>query len=146
MRKWSGYLWKLGWLVGLIILTIIVFNIENQIQRHVADTFDATYMYWSKPIIALIYGLYISLILVRKWTINLNPSLFWCVFIPNIVLAFAVPLWSFVLKIEIPSNNIAITIYTWLNRMYTSNLFGIIAGSSLILSIFNCATKSRAHK
>ena len=145
MRKWSAYLLKIGWLVGLIILTIIVFNIENQIQRHVAETFDATFMYWSKPIIALTYGIYISLILIRKWTINLNLPLFWCVFIPNVILAFALPLWSFVLEIEIPSNNLSITIFTWLNKMYSSNLFGIIAGIALILSVFNGKSK-RVHQ
>lgn len=137
LNKWSTYLLKISWFIGLILISIIIFNYENVVQLKAAETFNVTSMYWLKPVFGLTFGIYISLLLVKNWTLKFNGALFLCVFVPSIIITFAVPLWSFVFKVEFPPNDAVIAIFTWLTRIYSANLFGIIAGITLILSIFN---------
>ena len=86
MKKSNGlsYFLKILWVVGLIILAIISFNYENQLQQTATETFNFILVIWSKLFMSIIFGLYISLLFVKKWSFNINPSLLWCVALPCI--------------------------------------------------------------
>jgi hypothetical protein len=49
MKKsnWLSYFLKILWVVGLIILAIISFNYENQIQQTASETFNFIPVIWS---------------------------------------------------------------------------------------------------
>lgn len=65
--KWSTYLWKLLWVFGLVILSSIIVHFENQVRNIVNATFNFSLLIWSNLIFSIIFGIYISLIFVKKW-------------------------------------------------------------------------------
>ncbi|MGG0656991.1 hypothetical protein [Rummeliibacillus pycnus] len=68
--NWLSYFWKFLWVVGLIFLSNLSFNYENQIQQTARETFSLIPVIWSKLFISILFGLYISLIFVKKWSFN----------------------------------------------------------------------------
>ena len=91
MKKSNGlyYFLKILWVVGLIILAMISFNYENQLQQTATETFNFIPVIWSKLFMSIIFGLYISLLFVKKWSFNINPSLLWCVAMPCSILCWS---------------------------------------------------------
>ena len=124
MKKWSTYIWKLFWVIGLFLLTIINFDIKNQIK-------DSSFpmIYWTSFIILFIWGIYLSLIFIKEWSIKLNLPLLICVFIPCFLFSLIMPLSA--------TFPISFTSGIWLIKVLSSNLIEIVAGLTLMLSIFN---------
>ncbi|MGE7093589.1 hypothetical protein ACQKII_19460 [Lysinibacillus sp. NPDC048646] len=139
---WLVYGRKFFWLIGLILLVMLCSNIEKIIQQTVSETFNFMPVIWSNPIIAVIIGFYISLIIVKKWSFNINPSLLWCVAIPCMLLTFAYPVFASLASIESYQLDIKNPIIiNWLLQIYSTDVFGIIAGMTVILSIFSAPKK-----
>ncbi|MDW0114541.1 hypothetical protein QT711_15185 [Sporosarcina saromensis] len=131
MKKWSTYIWKLIWVIGLFLLTIISFDILTQINN--SSHFNATS--WTSSIILFIWGVYLSLIFIKKWSIKINAPLFICVFIPSFLFSLIPPLTSTI--------SISFPICMWFLKIFSSNLIEIVAGLTFMLSIFdNSKTES----
>lgn len=140
MKKsnWLSYFLKILWVVGLIILVIISFNYENQIKQNASETFNLIPVILSKIIISIIFGLYISLVFVKKWSFSINLSLLWCVAIPCMLLSFANPILSTLSSFDsLPENIGSSPIFFWVLAISSSDMFGIIAGLTIILSLFD---------
>src|SRR3954471_22546593 len=146
MKKsnWLSYFLKILWFVGLIILAIISFNYENQIQQTASETYNFIPVIWSKLFISIIFGLYISLVFVKKWSFSINPSLLWCVAIPCIILSFAFPIFVTLSSVDyLPEIITSSPISSGLQKIYSTNVFGIIAGLTIILSLFNAQPNNK---
>jgi hypothetical protein len=146
MKKsnWLSYFLKILWVVGLIILAIISFNYENQIQQTASETYNFIPVIWSKLFISIIFGLYISLVFVKKWSFSINPSLLWCVAIPCIILSFAFPIFVTLSSVDyLPEIITSSPISSGLQKIYSTNVFGIIAGLTIILSLFNAQPNNK---
>ncbi|MFF2754476.1 hypothetical protein ACFVR1_12115 [Psychrobacillus sp. NPDC058041] len=127
MKKWSTYIWKLIWVIGLFLLTIISYDTKNQIKD--SFTFQTDIIFWTNFIILFIWGIYLSLIFIKKWSIKINLPLLICVFIPCFLFSLIMPL-SATFQISFPS-------VFWVIKVFSSNLIPIVAGLTLMLSIFN---------
>lgn len=137
--KWTSYFWKIIWVVGLIIIAIISSNTVNHFKQMANETFNFVPLLWSNLFISIIFGIYIALIFVKKWSLNLNPPLIWCVFIPCILVSFFNPILA---TLGSKFGNLTLSfIPYWFIRISTLEVFGIIAGLTLILSIFNTQSK-----
>ena len=121
MKKSNGlsYFLKILWVVGLIILAIISFNYENQLQQTATETFNFIPVIWSKLFMSIIFGLYISLLFVKKWSFNINPSLLWCVALPCIILSFAFPILVTLSSVDRLPEMMKVPYFFWA----TKNLF-----------------------
>lgn len=129
MKKLSPFLWKLSWVVGLFLLVIISFDIENQINSYSVSTFDIIPKIWANFFIHIIWGIYLSLIFIKKWTFQVNLPLLICVFLPCILFSLNFPI-SALTSLYIPLGG-------WTIKVITSGLIEIVAGLTLMLSIFN---------
>jgi hypothetical protein len=129
VKKLSPYLWKLAWVVGLFLLVIISFDIENQIDSYSSSTFDIIPIIWANFFIHFIWGIYLSLIFIKKWTFQVNLPLLICVFLPCILFSLNFPI-STLTSLHIPLGG-------WTIKVITSGLIEIVAGLTLMLSIFN---------
>lgn len=133
-----SYFIKFIWLIGLIALAIIAFHLDNQIQQSASETYSLLPVIWSKLVISIIFGLYISLILVKEWSIKLDFSLLWCVAIPSLILSAAFPiLASLSLSGHLPEIVESSPITFGLQKIFSMNIVGTIAGLTIILSFFN---------
>jgi len=126
------YLWKLGWVIGLFLLTIISFDIEKQVESFSYSSFNIAPIYWGNFLIHFIWGIYLSLILIKNWTFQINTPLLICVFLPCFIFSLIVPVFlttSF-RYLSLPFGGV------WFMKVLTSELIEIVAGFTLMLSIF----------
>ncbi len=130
LKKWSTYIWKLIWVIGLFLLTIISYDIKYQIKVISATTYSIVPVFWANFIILFMWGVYLSLIFIKKWTIKINLPLLICVFLPCFLFSLYVPLATF-LPLSLPIGGI------WFNKAVSSNLIEMVAGLTFMLSIFN---------
>ncbi|MEK4486100.1 hypothetical protein MHH81_10990 [Psychrobacillus sp. FSL H8-0484] len=134
MKKWSTYIWKLIWVIGLFLLTIISYDTKNQIKD--SFTFHSEMIYWTRFIILFIWGIYLSLIFIKKWSFKINLPLLTCIFIPCFFFSLIMPL-SATFSISFSTGGM------WLVKVLISNLIEIVAGLTFMLSIFsNSISKS----
>jgi len=130
MKKWSSYLWKLIWVIGLFLLTIISFNIKYKINVISASTYSIVPVIWTNFITLFMWGVYLSLIFIKKWTIKINLPLLICVYLPCFLFSLFGPLTT-IFSLSLPVGGI------WFNKALSSNLIEIIAGLTFMVSIFN---------
>lgn len=139
--KWVEGFLKLLWVIGLIFLAIVSFNVEEQLKFSAQRTFNPILLLWSQPIISTIFGIYISLLFIKKWSYNFNPSLFWCVAMPCMLLSFIHPILV-TTSYSNPGFFIDSLINLWIHKISYFNVFGIVTGFTLMLSLFAQPNKS----
>lgn len=133
MKKFKGstFLWKLLWVIGLIILSLIILNLETQVRSYVDSTYIFSLIVWVNLINSIILGIYLSLIFVKKWSLNINPTLLWGVSIPCLFISIFFPIMITLGK----------SISYWVIQISTFEVFGIVSGMTFILSFFSNQSK-----
>lgn len=140
MGKGSSYFKKIIWVVGLVILVNISLDFRIQIQQTAHENFNVVPLLWFDVINSILFGFYISLLLVKKWSIKINHSLLWCVAVPSLLLLIIYPTLSTLASYELlPESFTYNFISTWLFKVTMSPpiVIGIVAGLTMILSLFN---------
>lgn len=137
-RTLLSYGWKVVWLAGFMILANFAFHLEKQVQEATSSTFEMAPLFWFYSIVPLMFGIYASLVLVKKWSVHVNWPLLLCVALPCLLLACSNLILYFFSSFEIP---VYLHVPHWLLLNSISNLFGMVAGISLVLSLFNDTKK-----
>lgn len=140
--KVSSIFFKILWLGGFMILSIISLNLEKQILQTANETYNFLPVIWAKPFIALIFGIYISIVFVKNWSLSINQPLLWSLAIPCIIISFVYPILATLsnaghLPAFINSSSIALMF----QKFYSTNVFGIMGGLTIIHSLFNAPSK-----
>ncbi|MDF2902990.1 MAG: hypothetical protein K0S25_628 [Bacillus sp. (in: firmicutes)] len=144
--KWSSYFWKILWVGGFIIFVEISSDLNSQIQLTANETYNLLPVLWFNLFSSIAFGLYISILFVKKWSFKINFPLLLCVSIPCILLSFAYPILATLSSFEsLPENIANSTISFWLLKIFSSDVVGIIAGLTIILSVFDVQLKSENH-
>lgn len=120
----------LAWVVGLFLLTIISFDIQKQIDSYSNSMFSVKPSYSAHILIHFIWGIYLSLLFIKKWTIRINLPLLLCVFLPCFLFSLILPISMFT-SINFPTGGV------WFIKVLSSGLIEIVAGLTLMLSIFD---------
>ena len=137
--KLLPYFWKSLWVVGLIILAITSFDYANMAQQTMHATASLVSYVWTKFFISILFGLYVSILLVKKWSIKISPSLLICVTIPCLLLSSGYPIWS------LHESNLSPSIVFLLMKILSTGVLGTIAGLTLVLGIFNNSSESESQ-
>ena len=130
--KKSLYLWKIVWIIGLILLAYLSLIVENIFKEIAEETFNPIPLIWSDSIIPFIFGIYLSFIFIKEWSLNVNITLLSVVFIPSLLISFCYPI---IIMFGHWGISISLIPY-WIIRISILDVFGIIAGLTLMLSIF----------
>lgn len=135
--SWAPYVKKLLWVIGLIILASICFHFDNQIQQKANEQFNFIPVIWTKLFISLMFGLYLSLILVKRWSISINSSLLWCVAVPCLLLSISFPvLVTLEAAGHLPDVISSSPVIMELQKIFSTNILGVTAGLTMIISFF----------
>lgn len=121
-------------------------NYDMKVNNYASETFSVNAIVWYHLIASILFGFYLSLLFVKKWSFTFNPSLFWCVTIAGMLLLFSYPiLTTFASFDSLPEilNNIRLPF--WLLQMSATNLLGIVVGMTLILSCFSAQSNNENH-
>ena len=137
LNKWSKYIWKLIWLVGLVILVHFGNEVEQIVRNYVSIKFNMQPLFWLHAIVPFILGIYISLLFVERWAFNFNLPLLLCVALPCSIIAFYVPIIHTTMAIiAIDSSSFSIPIPLWTMNQTTSSTVSVVAGLTLMFGLF----------
>lgn len=131
--KRSLYFWLIIWLIGLIILATLSLNVENHFKQIASETFNPLPLIWYNSLVSLFFGIYISFVFIKKWSLNVNTTLLCFVFIPSFLISISYPILAMLGNWEV---SISFIPY-WIISVSNLNLFGIVAGLTLMLGIFS---------
>lgn len=141
--KRSLYFWKIVWIIGLIVLAYLSLNVEDYLKQVAHETYNPFALYWYNSLDSVIFGIYISFIFIKKWSLNVNTTLLCFVFIPSLLITFCFPIlvmfdgWGVFSISFIPY---------WLIRISYVEVFGTIAGLTLMLGIFTNQLRRRDNE
>ncbi|WP_391203914.1 hypothetical protein [Psychrobacillus sp. L4] len=136
-KNWSPYVWKLLWGVGLIVLLFIIYHLELKVRNHVAITFQPLPIFWFLPTAYFVFGIYISFIFVKVWSVKWNWPLIVCVTIPFLILAFYSPvIYTIIQSTSSDSNSFSVPIPYWIMNINSLGIPSIVAGITLMVGMF----------
>lgn len=131
--NWSTYVMKLFWGVGLFVLIFSSSTLGMSVQKKAESTFIIEPLFWFDSIVPFVFGLYLSLLFVKGWTVKVNKPLFLCVTIPCLILTLYVPsVYTFPFS---PSVEYLPDPY-WLLSKDSFRIIPIVAGLTLLPSLF----------
>ncbi|MGE7602585.1 hypothetical protein ACQKL5_08745 [Peribacillus sp. NPDC097675] len=127
---WSSYVWRLLWLAGLFVLINSSFTLGLSIQKKVDESFIIDPLFWFDTLAPLVFGVYLSLLFMKGWTLKIHKPLFLCVTIPCLILSLYVPsVYTFSPNIEHLPNPF------WLLSRDGFRIIPIVAGLTLFPSL-----------
>ncbi|MEI4770175.1 hypothetical protein WAX74_11065 [Psychrobacillus sp. FJAT-51614] len=135
--NWSNYVWKLSWLVGLIALILLSSLLGQNIRENSAITFNLIPYFWFITTTFLVFGLYISVLFIRSWTVKLNWPLLLCISLPSLLIAFYSPVIVTVIQYTTSeSSNFSAPVPYWIYQINELGIPAIVAGLSIMIGIF----------
>lgn len=140
MGNGSIYFKKIIWVLGLVILLNLSLDFRIKIQQTAQEDFNVVPLLWFDAIIPILLGAYIAILLVKKWSININHALLWCVAVPCLLLLVIYPTLATLSTYEILPEGFSYEFtLNWLFKATISMpiVFGIVGGMTLTLSLFS---------
>lgn len=128
--KWSIWGLKLLWFAGLLGLILIGYHFKLKIEQIFDETFNPLYLIWYNSILPFLFGIYISLLFVKKWSFKINTPLLLCVAVPCLILSFYGP---FVISIPFSFN---LPEPFWLLQINTFDIAPVVAGLTIVVGLF----------
>lgn len=129
---------KLLWFVGLVVIILTSYHFEQLIQQYANKNFTLSPLLWFHSTVSFLCGIYISLLFVKKWSFKMNKPLFICVTVPCFIISFYYPTVS-----TFFANAKFFTNAFWVFKLNSFGIAPIVAGLSLIVSLFSSTELSK---
>jgi hypothetical protein len=137
---------KLLWVIGLLALLLVAFHYQQMIKQDFEATFNPLSTYWFHSIVPFLFGLYSSLLLIKRKTFNINLPLLLCVTCPLLILAFYSPVtYTIFLNIAPNPSSFSVPIPFWLFKLNSFEIVPIVAGLTLSVSLFGVNQQQSKH-
>jgi len=135
MRKKSDWqlFSKISWMIGFLLVIFGSTTINNQAKVLASATYNLAPYLWTSAITSIIIGAYIALLFLKQLKLKFNLGLFVCVTIPCLALTLYYPILAFTLAFL---ENLEFLALPQLLGLTSETIFGVVAGLTLILSLF----------
>ncbi|MGE8205898.1 hypothetical protein ACQKP0_15190 [Heyndrickxia sp. NPDC080065] len=141
--KRSSFVFKLIWVVGLIGLLIIGHYFEQIIKQNIQASFNFLPQIWFNTTLPFLFGVYISILLVKSWSIKVNIPLFLCVTVPCLLISFYTPFVYTLAFTTTVSSFFNIPVLVWLLDINSYGIASIVAGLTLSMSLFGADREAK---
>lgn len=146
-KKWSPYIWKLLWVLGLIALLIINYDLELKVKNHVQNTFHFLPMFWFQSIAGFVIGIYFSLLFIKVWVVKWNWLFIAFVAAPCFIIAFYFPvIYTIIQYTTSDPNNFSVPLPFWMMKINSHGIPNLAAGLTLTLGIFGYTEKPKTNR
>lgn len=136
-HKWLIWSSKLLWIVGLFGLILFGYHLEQIINQKANETFkNILSLFWFNATAPFIFGLYISLLFVKRWSFKFNPPLFLCVTVPCLIVSFYPPVVYTFASITTSDSSFSANISFWFFKINSFGIAPIVAGLTFFASLF----------
>jgi hypothetical protein len=130
--EWRLYMstsYKVLWVIGLLLLLSLfsyVTGITGVISRSNIDLH-----FWVNSVGYFFFGIYLSLLFINKWTLNINKSLLLSVCIPCLIFGLYTPI----------AYTINDSFSQLLIPLHTTGISSLIGGYAIMRALFNNSTR-----
>lgn len=129
----KAFVYKVMWLLGLLVLLVVGYHLENTVQRISSDTFNIFPQVWFSSLLPSFFGGYLSLLFIKRWSIHINASLLWCISLPCLILTIYVPVIS---SIASQTTSSFFKIPMWLHQINHFGILSFVGGFTLLIALF----------
>lgn len=141
---WSTFIFKIIWLIGLFALVFIGYHYEQIVKENTAITFNMMAEFWFSSSVPFLFGIYFSLLFVKKWSCKVNMPLLLCISIPCLILTFYSPVvYTIVATTTSSPSSFSVPIPFWLYKVNYFGIVPIVAGFTLITGLFGATPHPR---
>ncbi|WP_342598994.1 hypothetical protein MHB48_16500 [Psychrobacillus sp. FSL H8-0483] len=135
--KYSKFVWRILWLVGLFVFLYISSQIEMRARNISATTFTILPVIWIRSIAPFVFGIYLALLFVKGWSIKWNPAIILCITVPSLIMTFYFPvLFTIIQYTTINPNSFSVAIPFWMNSSFDV-IVPIVAGLTLMVGLLD---------
>jgi len=121
--NWATYMIRVIWFMGLLLLGYIDFRSEHAIKEYVSSTYNYNPVVWYEVGSMFLFGIYLSLLFIKKWSLQVNSPLLICVCIPCLLLSVIVPY------------ELSKLFSVW--KIMSNGIISLVAGFTLPLGLFS---------
>lgn len=136
--KWSIWVLKLFWVVGLLGLLFMSYHLEQSLQQKASETYHILPLFWFYSTAPFLLGVYLSLLFVKKWLFRMNKPLFLCVTVPCLIISFYLPTVT-----TFFSNLTFLPNVLWPLELSIFGIIPMVAGLTLIVGLFEVTQPSK---
>jgi hypothetical protein len=126
--RFLGYLL---WFVGFLILVLIMNRLHTSAEHMVATNLTITPQVWADTFIAIVFGAYLSILSVKRWTLSVNRSLLLWVTFPCAAVALYFPI-GFSFTWQIPFH-----LPLFVSDLNYGDFASIVTGFTLMRGLFS---------
>ncbi|MBA9025555.1 hypothetical protein [Peribacillus huizhouensis] len=138
LPKWSIWVLKLFWVVGLLGLLFMGFHFEQSLQQKASETYHILPLFWFYSIAPFLLGAYISLLFIQKWLFKMNKPLILCVSVPCLIISFYSP----IVTTFFPNATFLPNVF-WTFELSFFGITPMVAGLTLIVGLFGVTQPSK---
>ncbi|MEK4487148.1 hypothetical protein MHH81_16600 [Psychrobacillus sp. FSL H8-0484] len=131
--KYSKFVWKILWLVGLFVFLYISSQIEMRARNISATTFNMLPVIWIRSIAPFVFGIYLALLFVKGWSIKWNPAIILCITVPSLIITLYFPVLITIIQY---TNSFSVPIPFWMNSSFDV-IVPIVAGVTLMVGLLD---------
>ena len=137
---------KLLWVMGLLAMILVAFHYQQVIKEDFEATYSPLFTYWFHSVVPFLFGLYSSLLFIKSWSLKIDIPLFLCVTFPLIILSFYSPVTYTIFSNLAPNpSSFNVPIPFWLSKISLFEIVPIVAGLTLIVSLFGVNRQQSRH-
>jgi hypothetical protein len=142
--NWSKFAFKLIWVIGLFGMVLVGFHYEQIIKHYVVTTFNTLPRFWFNSTVPFLFGVYISILFVKVWSIKINLPLFLCLTIPCLIISFYSPvIYTIVSNTTSTPSSFSVPIPFWMIKINYFGIAPIVAGLTLIVGLLGDSQQSK---
>jgi len=134
--KRLGFIFRVMWLLGLIAMVLIGYDLEESVLKIESSNFNHLTPFWFFSVAPAFFGIYLSLLFIKKWSVKINEPLLICVSVPCLILTFYSPVVYTIVSMTTSSTTFSVPIPFWLLKINHSGMISLVGGFSLFMALF----------
>ncbi|MBK3493748.1 hypothetical protein JFL43_02510 [Viridibacillus sp. YIM B01967] len=134
-HNWSKFTLKLIWVVGLFGLILGSYHLKQMVEQQVSQNYIIGPRFWLDATMPFLFGLYISLLFIKRWTFKINIPLFLCVTVPCLIISFYTPVVYTITSNSTSDLVLSIPMPFWLFKLNSYGIAPITAGLTFLISL-----------
>ncbi len=134
--NWLRFGFQIIWLLGLFLLVVAFHHYEQAVKEIVGTTFNLAPQLWFTSSVPFLFGIYLSLLFVKKWFFKVNLQLLLSICVPCLILSFYSPIVYSFFTMTATSTTFSIPIPYWMIIINNFGIVSFVAGFTLVNAIF----------
>jgi hypothetical protein len=115
---------------------MIAYNMQMIMEQNRSETFNLLPVLWFSFAVPVLFGIYLSFLFIKNWSLKINVPLLLCVSLPCLILSMYTPVVSTVAMMTSSSASLTFPVPFWMLEINHLGIVSFVGGFSLFISLF----------